>query len=75
MFGDLIGLAVVGSFIYVLDENGHRHRVRVRDEEHRRQLEEQNRRIRAKLAAKSPAKRVVKSVHKTKKLKNTFSGL
>ena len=72
MFGDLIGLAVVGSFIYVLDENGHRHRVRVRDEEHRRQLEEQNRRMRAKLAGKSPVK---KSVHKAKKLKNTFSGL
>ena len=72
MFGDLIGLAVVGSFIYVLDENGHRHRVRVRDEEHRHQLEEQNRRMRAKLAGKSPAKR---AVHKVKKLKNTFSGL
>ena len=71
MFDGLLDLAVVGAFIYVLDENGHRHKVKVKNEEHRRKLEARNRRMKAKLAGKSSKK----SVRKTKKLKNTFSGL
>ena len=69
MFGDLLGLAIVGSFIYVLDENGKKHKVEVKSEEHRKKLEAQNRAMRKKLAAKNQGKTVKrhKSITSTRK--------
>jgi hypothetical protein len=69
MFGDLLGLALLGTFIWVIDENGNRHKVKVQSEEHRQKLLAQNRAMRKKLAAKNHGKTVKrhKSITSTRK--------
>ena len=69
MFPGLFDLAVLGGFIWVIDENGKKHKVVVKSEEHRRKLEAQNRAMRKKLAAKNQGKTVKrhKSITSTRK--------
>ena len=78
MFGELLGLAMLGTFVWVIDENGHRHKVRVKNEEHRKQLLAQNREMRKKLAAKGTRRKKTsgnfrkKTVRRVKKEKSIW---
>jgi hypothetical protein len=69
MFGlSFLELAEVGLFVWVLDSNGNRHKVKVRSEEHRQKLLAQNRKMRAELKKKNKPiikKRVVRKKKKS----------
>jgi hypothetical protein len=66
MFGlSFLELAEVGLFVWVLDKNGNRHKVKVKNEEHRQKLLAQNRKMRAELRKNKPMKKVVKKKKKS----------
>ena len=82
MFGEILGLAALATFVWVIDEHGNRHKVEVKSEEHRQQLLAHNREMRKKLAAKNKTKTgnwrkktVRKVAKKTKRAKGYSSFL
>ena len=69
MFGEILDLAILGTFIWVIGKDGKKHKVKVKNEEHRQKLLAQNRKMKAELAQKNKPigtkKRVVRKKKKS----------
>jgi hypothetical protein len=67
MFGEILELGMLATFIYVIGKDGKRHRVKVKNEEHRQKLLAQNRKMRAELKKKNKPVIKKKVIRKKKK--------